>query len=74
MAATVTVRLNTYDMHCGSCAMLVKMTVEELGGVESAESDYPSGITEVVYDPDIVTVDEIIAAIVSAGYRAEVAA
>ena len=71
--ATATVRLNTLDMHCQSCSMLVQMTVEELGGIQSVTSDYVSGITEVTYDPDLVTVDEIIGAIVSAGYRAQVA-
>lgn len=72
MAAT-SVRLDTQGMHCQSCSMLVQMTLEELGGVESATSDYASGITEVVYDPDLVNVEEIIGAIVAAGYRAEVA-
>jgi copper chaperone CopZ len=72
MAAT-SVRLDTQGMHCRSCSMLVQMTLEELGGVESATSDYASGITEVVYDPDLVNVEEIIGAIVAAGYRAEVA-
>jgi copper chaperone CopZ len=53
--------------------MLVQMTVEELGGVESVTSDYATGITEVTYNPDVITVDEIIGAITSAGYGAEVA-
>jgi copper chaperone CopZ len=71
--ASAKVRLNTLDMHCQSCSMLVQMTVEELGGIESVTSDYASGITDVCYDPDQVTVDEIIGAIVGAGYRANVA-
>ena len=73
MPATENVRLKTTGMHCQSCSMLVRMTVEELGGIESVCSDYASGMTDVTYDPDIVTVDQIIASIVSAGYAAEVA-
>jgi Cu+-exporting ATPase len=67
------VRLKTTGMHCQSCSMLVRMTVEELGGIESVISDYASGATDVTYDPELVTVDQIIAAIASAGYGAEVA-
>jgi copper chaperone CopZ len=53
--------------------MLVKMELEDLGGVDSATSDFVSGVTEVSYDPEQVTVDDMIAAIVRAGYGAQVA-
>jgi copper chaperone CopZ len=53
--------------------MLVQMELEDLGGVESASSDFRTGMTDVVYDPASVTVDELIAAIVRAGYGAQVA-
>ncbi len=71
MAAPVTARLKTTGMHCQSCSMVVKMELEELPGVEEAESDFATGMTEVTYDPDLVTVDSLIAAIVAAGYGAE---
>jgi len=70
MAATQTT-LKTTGMHCRSCSMLVDMTVGELEGVESVETDYVSGDTLVTYDPDVVTLDDIVAAIRSAGYDAE---
>lgn len=73
MAATATVRLRTTGMHCQSCSMLVKMELEELGGVESAAADFGTGITEVVYDPDAVSVESLVHAVVAAGYGAEVA-
>jgi copper chaperone CopZ len=53
--------------------MLVKMELEDLGGVSSASADFATGMTEVTYDPEQVTVDEMIAAIVRAGYGAQVA-
>jgi copper chaperone CopZ len=53
--------------------MLVKMELEELPGVASAESDFRTGMTEVVYDPDAVTVENLLAAVVAAGYGAELA-
>jgi copper chaperone CopZ len=73
MAAPVTARLNTTGMHCQSCSMLVKMELEELPGVETATSDFNTGMTEVTYDPDLVTVESLVAAVVAAGYGAELA-
>jgi len=73
MAAQVTARLHTTGLHCQSCSMLVKMELEELPGVASAESDFRTGMTEVVYDPDAVTVENLLAAVVAAGYGAEFA-
>jgi copper chaperone len=69
-----TVRLKTSGMHCNSCSMLVQMTVEDLPGVAAVKADYPTGITEVTYDPDVLDVAQIIDAVVQAGYGAEVAA
>lgn len=71
MAAPATARLSTTGMHCQSCSMVVKMELEELPGVEEATSDFRTGMTEVTYDPDLVGVDSLVAAIVAAGYGAE---
>lgn len=73
MAATATARLRTTGMHCRSCSMLVQMELEDLGGVESAVADFGAGMTEVHYDPEVVSVDDLIKTIVTAGYGAEVA-
>jgi copper chaperone len=73
MAASVTARLHTTGLHCQSCSMLVKMELEDLPGVASADSDFRTGMTEVVYDSDLVTVESLIAAVVAAGYGAELA-
>lgn len=68
------VDLTTTGMHCGSCSMLVQMTLEDLPGVESATVDHASGATHVEYDPAVVDVDGLLAAIAGAGYGATVAA
>ena len=68
-----TTRLKTTGMHCRSCSMLVDMTLGDLQGVEESRTDLASGMTEVRYDPQQVTVEELISAIRSAGYDAEVA-
>ena len=67
------VRLRTSGMHCRSCSMLVDMTLGDLAGVEESRTDLATGMTEVRYDPSAVTVDDLVAAVRSAGYDAEVA-
>lgn len=69
----VTKRFTTSGMHCPSCSMLIQMDVSDLPGVESVKADHASGMTEVTYDSDSVTPNEIVQAIVSAGYAAELA-
>ena len=69
-----TIDLKTGGMHCSSCSMLIDMTVGDLPGVASAQSDYAKGKTRVEYDPTQISPDEIITAIEQAGYTARLAA
>lgn len=70
MADTETVRLATTGMHCGSCAMLIDMTLGDLDGVAGVKTDYVSGVSTVTYDPARLSVDDLIAAVRAAGYEA----
>lgn len=63
--------LKTGGMHCSSCSMLIDMSVGDLDGVTSVKSDYVNGETHVEYDPEQITVEDIVNAIVEAGYTAE---
>jgi copper chaperone len=69
--AEANVQLKTTGMHCGSCAMLIQMTVEDLPGVSAAKTEYATGLTDVTYDSDLLDAGAIIAAIEGAGYGAE---
>jgi copper chaperone CopZ len=69
---SVTTLLKTTGMHCRSCSMLVDMTLNDLSGVEESRTDLESGMTEVRHDPSVVSVEQLIDAIRSAGYDAEV--
>jgi copper chaperone CopZ len=51
--------------------MLVQMDVGDLPGVESVSSDHRTGVTEVTFEDTVVSPDDIIAAVVKAGYGAE---
>ncbi len=66
-----TVTLATTGMHCGSCSMLIDMTVGDMSGVSAVKTDLATGKTEVTFDPDAVSVDELISAIRAIGYDAE---
>lgn len=71
--ATVTSHFITEGLHCASCSRLVQMTVGDLEGVASVTSDFQTGLTVVEYDAEALTPDDIIAAIVHAGYGARLA-
>ena len=71
--ARESVSLETTGMHCQSCAMLVEMTVRDLDGVDDVRVDLGDEKTEVTYDPDRVSVDDVIQEIVKVGYGASVA-
>ncbi|MDY0088535.1 MAG: heavy-metal-associated domain-containing protein [Coriobacteriia bacterium] len=73
MAEIKTVQLNTTGMHCGSCAMLIDMTLADLTGVSEVKTDFASGVTNVTYDPAVLSTDDVIAAVRSVGYDASVA-
>ncbi len=70
--AETTVRLRTSGMHCGSCAMLIDMTLSELDGVTASKSDAAAGETVVTFDDAAVTADVLVEAVRGVGYEAEV--
>ena len=71
--AETTVRLATTGMHCGSCAMLIDMTLKDVAGVIRSRADHADGSTVVTFDDALVDVSVIIDAIRGAGYEAELA-
>ena len=69
--AETTKRLRISGMHCTSCSMLVDMTLEELDGVQSAETDHASGESVVTFDSDVVSPEVMVEAVRKVGYDAE---
>lgn len=72
MSEMKNVRLTTTGMHCGSCAMLIDMTLGDLEGVGEVRTDYATGVSSVTFDADRVSVDDLIASVRSIGYEASV--
>ncbi|MGH2543695.1 MAG: heavy-metal-associated domain-containing protein [Ardenticatenaceae bacterium] len=59
------------NMHCTACAMTIDGVIEELAGVQVANTSFARARTEVTYDPAVTTVEQIVAAIREAGYSAQ---
>jgi copper chaperone CopZ len=57
-------------MHCGSCALLIDDTLEELPGVHSARTTMKKGHSAVELDATKSSPDDVIRAIGELGYRA----
>ncbi len=66
------IEIQTSGTHCGSCTMLIEMTVDELEGVESVNADHATGLARVTFDPDRIAPEAIASAIEEAGYGAEI--
>lgn len=61
-------------MTCGSCVQHVHHALAGLVGVRSAQVDRARGLARVAYDPAEVDTDQLVAAVVDAGYDARVMA
>ena len=67
-----TVTLHIEGMTCGGCVIGVRRVLERLAGVQKADVSYEKQRAVVTYDPDKVTIEQMIAAISTLKYRATV--
>ena len=66
MATTTTLRAP--DINCGHCVMAIKKAVSALPGVSAIEGDPATKQVKVTYDPDVVSIEKIEAAMAEEGY------
>jgi copper chaperone CopZ len=57
-------------MHCGSCAVLIDDSLEDLPGVHSTQTTMKLGLSTVELDLSQNSPDDVIRAIAELGYRA----
>lgn len=50
-------------MDCTSCAFNIDGELEDLTGVKEAATNYAKQVTEILFDPTQITLDEMIAVI-----------
>ena len=61
------VRLELEGMSCASCAARIERRLNDLDGVE-ATVNYATDQAAVAFDPAVLTVDDLLAAVEGAGY------
>jgi len=67
----VTSTFHVSGMTCGDCEVGVRLVVKKLEGVESVEASHKQGQAVVSYHQDQVTPEQIVEAIKTLGYEAE---
>jgi copper chaperone CopZ len=67
-------RLSIQGMHCVNCAMLIDGALEDLPGVQSANTNYARQMVDIEYDENTVSENELVAAIKESGYSANLPA
>ncbi len=55
-------------MHCNHCSQAIAEGLKKLKGVKSADVLFTTGKAKVVYDPDVVRVDQMLAVVKELGY------
>ncbi len=65
-----TVELAVAGMHCGACVALIEECLADQAGVLGASVDLESARAIVDYDPSLVDLDALVAAVAEAGYSA----
>ncbi len=63
--------LKIKGMHCTSCAMLIDGDLEDTKGVVKATTQYAKQTTEVVFDDEEVTLEDIVTVVKNTGYEVE---
>ncbi|MDS0221166.1 heavy metal translocating P-type ATPase [Haloarcula sp. S1AR25-5A] len=63
-----TTRLELTGMSCANCAGTIEESVDQLDGVASVDANYATDEGSVEYDPDVVSLADIVAAVRDAGY------
>ncbi len=66
--------LQIKGMHCSSCALSIDEGLENVPGVTRARTSYAKQRSEVEFDPLAVNQSALVAAVLAAGYEAELRA
>lgn len=60
-------------MHCVSCAKVIEKSLGKIPGVKRANVNFTAEKARIIFDSSAAKVDDLIAAVKAAGYKAEVA-
>lgn len=62
--------LRAEGFSCPSCVSKIEKQVGRVNGVSTIKVHFASARIEIDHDPSVVSVDELVAAVAKAGYRA----
>ncbi|MBI2411400.1 MAG: copper-translocating P-type ATPase [Candidatus Kerfeldbacteria bacterium] len=58
-------------MHCASCANIIERSLKKVNGVQQASANFAAEKALVTYNPSVVQIPQLIAAVEKAGYKAQ---
>ncbi len=67
-----TITLSVAGMTCGSCERHIKKELDQVPGYRDAQVDLAQGRVDVSYERDAATPEQMVEAVIRAGYPAEV--
>jgi copper chaperone CopZ len=56
-------------LHCHKCEQTIKKHLQKVPGVNEAEVDFASGQASVLYNPQLITIPQLISKIRETGYN-----
>lgn len=69
MSNIIKTKLKIEGMHCSSCSMNIDFDLEDLNGVKNVKTNYARQESEIEFDTEIVTLQEIAKQIEKIGYK-----
>jgi len=64
------ITLKVGGMHCAACALNIETALKKTGGIVSADVSFPLERARIAYNPELISVSEMIKTIESVGYTA----
>ncbi len=64
------ITLKIGGMHCAACALNIETALKKTGGIVSADVSFPLERARITYDPELISVSDMIKTIESVGYTA----
>lgn len=72
MSKMIKQKLKIEGMHCSSCAMNIDFDLEDLDGVRTAKTSYARQESEVEFDEEKLTTNDVLKSIEKTGYKAQI--
>ena len=66
--------LRSQELSCPSCVAKIETALKALDGVSDAKVHFNTGKIEIQHDPELVKTDQLVNAVRSVGYEANVSA